>query len=396
MISVDDALARIFALTNPLGTETVSLAEADGRVLRAPAQAGRDQPPFAASSMDGYAVQGPAPAGSVLRVIGKAVAGRGFDGAVGPGEAVRIFTGAPVPKGADRVVIQENVQAAEDRATLLTDASGAPHIRPQAFDFQKGDSLSAPRRLRPVDVALLAAMNVPHVVVSRKPVVAIIATGDELVMPGEAPGPDQIIASNGFALAAMVRAEGATPRVLPIARDKEASLRTVLHLASGADMIVTIGGASVGDHDLVDKVTADMGASRSFYKIAMRPGKPLMAGQLNGALLLSLPGNPVSSIVCGHLFMLPALRAMLGLGCWPAPTQSARLGCEVAANGPRAHYMRAHLHPGEDGLEITPFANQDSAVLSLLAEADALLLRPPHSAAQPKGAEARYIPLHGA
>ncbi len=395
MITVDEALARIFALVSPVGTEPIGLIEADGRVLRAPVRAGRDQPPFAASAMDGYAVCGDLRTGTVLRVIGEAVAGRGFAGKLHPGEAVRIFTGAPVPEGADRVVIQEDVQAGDGTATMLRDPSRNMHIRPQSIDFSCGDTVSAPRRLRPVDLALLAAMNVPQLQVSRRPVVAFIATGDELVMPGEDPGAEQIIASNIFALAAMARAEGAEARILPIARDTEDRLRTVLELAAGADMIVTIGGASVGDHDLVSKVTDAMGAERSFYKIAMRPGKPLMAGKLGESLLLCLPGNPVSSIVCGHLFMLPALRAILGLGSWPAPTRTARLGCDVAANGPRAHYMRARLHPGEADPQITPFANQDSAVISLLAEADALLLRPAGDGAQPKGAPVRYIPLHG-
>ena len=394
MITVDEALARIFSLITPVRPESVSLADADGRVLRAPVKATRDQPPFSASAMDGYAISGPAEAGTRLRVIGEAVAGQGFAGQVGPGEAVRIFTGAPVPFGAQHVVIQEEVQTEIDGIALLSNAVGKSNIRPQAFDFKCGDVISAPRRLRAVDLALLAAMNVPQVQVSRRPVVAFIATGDELVMPGEKPGADQIIASNVFALAAMARAEGADARILPIARDTEASLRTVLDLAAGSDMIVTIGGASVGDHDLVGAVTAAMGVAPAFYKIAMRPGKPLMAGMLGASLLLSLPGNPVSSIVCGHLFMLPALRAMLGLGSWPAPTRSARLGVDVERNGPRAHYMRAYLRPGGPEPEITPFASQDSALLSLLAEADALLLRPPGDAPKPKGATVRYIPLH--
>jgi molybdopterin molybdotransferase len=228
------------------------------------------------------------------------------------------------------------------------------------------------------------------VAVTRRPVVAIVATGDELVMPGETPRPDQIVASNSFALKAMVEAEGAEARLLPIARDEPAHLRAVLELARGADAIVTTGGASVGDHDLVAPVSRELGAEPAFWRIAMRPGKPLMAGRLFDALMLVLPGNPVSSLVCAHLFLLPALRAMLGLGAWPAPTREAVLAEPVAENGPRAHYMRACLEPGG---RIRPFAQQDSSLMTILAEADALLIRPIGDAARPEGHAVRYIPL---
>ncbi len=391
MISVDEALAQVFALCTPLPSEPVPLAQAAARVLRAPALAGRDQPPFAAAAMDGYALCGPADAGATLRVIGEAGAGHGFDGAVGAGAVLRIFTGAPLPPGADRIVIQEDVTRHGDSITLNEPAQEAQrHIRPAGADFRAGDRLSAPRRLRPVDLALLAAMNVAEVSVSRRPVVALIATGDELVMPGEAPGPDQIVASNAFALKAMVEAEGAEARLLPIARDTADHLRTVLQMAQGADVIVTIGGASVGDHDLVAPVTAELGATRSFYKIAMRPGKPLMAGQLFDALMLGLPGNPVSAIVTARLFLIPALRAMLGLGALPPATLGARLACDVPANGPRTHYMRATLEP--EGL-IRPFGSQDSSLLGILVRADALLIRPKGDPARPAGTPVRYLPL---
>jgi len=390
MIAVEEALARIFALCQPLEAETVPLTRADGRVLAEPARARRDQPPFATSAMDGYALCGPAEPGQRLRVIGEAGAGHAFSGRIGTGEALRIFTGAPVPDGADRVVIQEDVTRDDDTITLRDALDAALHIRPAGTDFRAGDTLSAPRRLRPVDLALLAAMNIAEVTVTRRPVVAIIATGDELVMPGEEPRADQIVASNGFALKAMAEAEGAEARLLPIARDSDTHLRAVLELARGADVIVTIGGASVGDHDLVAATTQALGAEQSFYKIAMRPGKPLMAGRLFGALMLGLPGNPVSAIVCGHLFLLPALRALQRLGAWPAPTHTAHLSECVAANGPRAHYMRARLEP--EGL-IRPFVQQDSALLSVLSEADALLIRPAGDPARPKGHPARYIAL---
>ena len=389
MIPVEDALARCLALSGPLATETVPLSQASGRWMRAPAVALRDQPPFPASAMDGYAVQGDPAKGEGFTVIGEAGAGHAFDATVVPGQAVRIFTGAPVPEGATRVVIQEDVTRAGDRITLITDSDGSTNIRPLGQDFRVGDSL-APRRLRASDLALLAAMNIPAVQVGRRPVVALIATGDELVMPGEDPRPDQIIASNSFALKAMIEAEGGIARLLPIARDNEAELATVLGLAEGADLIVTIGGASVGDHDLVGKAA---GLQHSFWKIAMRPGKPLMAGRLDGVPMLGLPGNPVSAIVCGHLFLLPMVRAMLGDPA-PAPqTRRARLAVDLPANGIRAHYMRARLARGDGMPDIAPFDRQDSALLSILGEADALLIRPVGDGPRGAGSTVDYLPL---
>lgn len=390
MITVDEALARIFALCQPLEHEAVPLAQAAGRVLAEPARATRDQPPFSASAMDGYALAGPVAPGAALRVIGQAPAGHAFTGRIQPGEALRIFTGAPVPAGADRVVIQENIEREGDTITLRACPEAQANIRPAGQDFRAGDMLSAPRRLRPVDLAILASMNLAEASVIRRPEVAIIATGDELVMPGEDPRNDQIVASNIFAIKAMVEAEGGTARLLPIARDDTARLSAVLEMARGADVIVTIGGASVGDHDLVEATIGALGAQTAFYKIAMRPGKPLMAGRLFDALMLGLPGNPVSAIVCAHLFLLPAVRALQGLGGWPAPTGSARLAEPVAANGPRAHYMRARLEP--DGL-IRPFSDQDSALIGVLGEADALLIRPISDPVRDEGHPVRYIPI---
>jgi molybdopterin molybdotransferase len=392
MISVEEALSRCLALVAPLGREVVTLRQAAGRVLAEPAVARRDQPPFAASAMDGYALQGDPVAGDRFTVIGEAGAGHAFHGAVGPGQAVRIFTGAPIPEGATRVVIQEDVEAAADGITIRPGADVATHIRPLGQDFRAGAALS-PRRLRPNDLALIAAMNLPEVVVTRRPVVAIIATGDELVMPGEEPRADQIIASNAFALAAMCEAEGAEVRLLPIARDTEAELFTVLSMAEGADLVVTIGGASVGDHDLVGRVAESMGMERAFYKIAMRPGKPLMAGRLRGAPMLGLPGNPVSSIVCGHLFLLPMIRAMLGLDSVAPEAQRAVLGCDVGPTGPRTHYMRARLSAGEALPIITPFDRQDSALITILTEADALLIRPLGDGPQVAGTVVDYLPI---
>jgi molybdopterin molybdotransferase len=395
MISVAEARARIFALCADPAPEAVPLRGAAGRVLLQPALARRDQPPFAASAMDGYAVAGTGLApGARFLVVGEAAAGHRFAGRAGAGEAVRIFTGAPLPDGTDFVVIQEDVRRTSDMIEVLPSLGEGSNVRAAGGDFRVGDTLAAPRRLRPAELALLAAMNVAEVHVARRPVVALIATGDELVMPGEAPGPDQIVASNLFALAAMAEAEGAEVRMLPIARDRADSLRMVLELAEGADVIVTIGGASVGDHDIVADVAAEMGLERAFYKIAMRPGKPLMAGRMRGALMLGLPGNPVSAIVCGQLFLLPLLRTMQGLPKEAPRTLPARLGCALPANGPREHYMRARLAPGDDGLPlITPFTSQDSALLGVLSEAAALLVRPVDDAPRAAGERVEYLPL---
>ena len=392
MISVDEALSRCFALTRALDTETVPLRAALGRVMPQPARARLTQPPFPASAMDGYALQGDPAPGDSFTVIGEAGAGHAFPGTLGPGQAVRIFTGAPVPDGATRVVIQEDVERHGSTITLRPNADQGTHIRPAGQDFRLGDALS-PRRLRANDLALLASMNHPEVTVTRRPVVAIIPTGDELVMPGEAPRADQIIASNSYALAALAEAEGAEARLLPIARDTEEELFTVLSMADGADLVVTIGGASVGDHDLVGRVAESMGMERAFYKIAMRPGKPLMAGRLRGTPMLGLPGNPVSSIVCGHLFMLPMIRAMLGLGQHAPTTRRAVLAQDTPANGPRTHYMRARLSPGPGLPRITPFDRQDSALLTILTEADALMIHDKNGPALPAGTEVDYLPI---
>lgn len=394
MISVAEALDHCLALVGPLPTETVPLQQAAGRYMPQPALATRHQPPFDASAMDGYAVPSHPVAGDSFTVVGEAGAGHEWQGTLAAGQALRIFTGAPLPKGAVRVVIQEDVLRSGECITVQPDADRSTHIRPAGQDFRAGDQVS-PRLLRATDLALLAAMNHASVSVTRRPVVALIATGDELVMPGETPGADQIIASNSFALKAMFEAEGAEVRLLPIARDNRASLTTVFGLARGADLVVTTGGASVGDHDLVAVVAEELGLERKFWKLAMRPGKPLMAGRMGGAAMLGLPGNPVSSIVCAHLFILPMIRAMLGL---PADRLSPRprravLAAPVEANGPRAHYMRAKLTHGPALPRITAFDRQDSSLLTVLAEADALLIRPVGDDARAEGDEVDYLPI---
>ena len=373
MISVEQALAHLFALVDTIDIETVALAHANGRILAQDVHAQRNQPPFAASAMDGYAIDGATyPDTQTYRVIGEAAAGHRFEGTVKSGEATRIFTGAPMPDGTNHVLLQENVTREGDIITLADPSNTKTHVRPQGGDFRQGDKISAPRKLRPSDIALLAAMNIAQVPVMRRPNVAIIATGDELVQPGETPGPDQIIASNSFGIAALLTDMGAQTRLLPIARDTVPALNLSFDLAKDADLIVTIGGASVGDHDLVGDVAIANGMDRAFYKIAMRPGKPLMAGHMGHATMIGLPGNPVSAMVCAHIFLVPVLRKMLGLGAAAAPRQSAPLASPIARNGPREHYMRAHLGP--EG--VTVFERQDSALLTVLADANCLVVRP--------------------
>lgn len=388
MISVDEALDAVLNLVAPLKSEDVPLRAVNGRVLSRPVTAQRNQPPFAASSMDGYALRrAEVEPDAMFKVVGEAAAGHGYAGTLRAGQAVRIFTGAPVPDGADFVVIQEDVTRRGNLITLGHRIDKKDNIRPAGGDFRLGDKLTAPRRLRPADVALLAAMNVASVPVTRKPIIAILATGDELVQPGEDPGPDEIIASNSYGLAAMFEDAGAEVRMLPIARDTVASLKQAFALAHGADLIVTIGGASVGDHDLIAPVAAELGMEQAFYKVAMRPGKPLMAGKIAGAAMIGLPGNPVSAMVCGAIFVLPMLRRMLGLSNVHAPLHSAPLGREIGANGPRAHYMRANLRDGA----LYPDDQQDSSLLSVLAQADALMIRPPQDPARNAGEIQQYI-----
>lgn len=390
MISVEDALDQLFQLVTPLESQIVPLPQAAGRLLASDVIAHRDQPPFAASAMDGYAIcKADFAVGTRLDVIGESAAGARFKGPVASGEAVRIFTGAPLPKGADWVVIQEDVTVQGAQITIADTTETSAYIRPVGTDFKAGHRLDAKQWITPQLSALLAAMNCAEVSVVRRPEVAIISTGTELVMPGEIPGEDQIIASNTFGLKAMLENAGADVRILPIAHDTPSAVQMAFQLAQGADLIVTIGGASVGDHDLVAPVAEALGMERAFYKVAMRPGKPLMAGKLNGAAMIGLPGNPVSAMVCGTVFVIPMLRAMLGLGQTGAKHHNAILACDLPENGPRAHYMRATLKDGE----ITPFDRQDSALLSVLSQANALLLRPPKDPALRAGSQVSFVPL---
>jgi molybdopterin molybdotransferase len=390
MISVSEARAALLQLCSPTKIEQVPLAEANGRVLAQKVCADRDQPPFSASAMDGYAVKREeVELHAMFQVIGEAAAGHRYQGTLKAGQAVRIFTGAPVPDGADFVVIQEDIERKKDLITIRNTPGASDNIRPSGGDFRIGQTVSAPRALGAADLALLAAMNLPELPVRRRPVVALISTGDELVMPGGTPGPDQIIASNTFGLKAMLEDFGAKVLVLPIARDTEASLRTAFSLAREVDLVVTIGGASVGDHDLVAKVSADLGMERSFYKVAMRPGKPLMAGRMGETAMVGLPGNPVSAMVCGHIFLRPMIQCMLGLSGQTAQMKTAVLTHELQANGPREHYMRAKVCDGR----ITVFPNQDSSLLSVLAEANALAVLAPDALGSASGDRLNYIEI---
>ena len=381
MIAVEEAIEAVLALVSPLGSEAVPLRGAGGRVLAEAVVAMRDQPPFAASAMDGYALRAAdAAAGAALHVLGEAAAGRPWRGAVGPGAAVRIFTGAAIPHGADRVVIQEDVERDGDGIVLGRDLDPGPHVRPAGGDFAAGARIEAPVRLTPERIALAAAMGCAAPVVSRRPVVALMATGDELTGPGEPPGEGQVVASNAYGLAAMVEAEGGEARLLPIARDDRTSLEQGFALADGADLIVTIGGASVGDHDLVAPVAQALGMALGFHRVSMRPGKPLMAGRLGGSAVLGLPGNPVSALVCGWVFMVPMIRRMLGLD--PAERLiDLPLAAPLAPNGARRHYMRGRRTAGG----VAAFDRQDSSLLSVLASADVLVVRPPHDRARVVG-----------
>lgn len=393
MISVDAARAKLLTLVTRTGVETVGLRQAAGRVLAEDVLAARDQPPFDASAMDGYAVampDGAAPptVGALFEVVGEAAAGRAHGGTLVPGQAARIFTGAPVPDGADRVLLQEDVARDASGIRVSADVGPATHVRPRGGDFAAGDRHPAGSRLRPVDVGLCAAMGADRLAVRRKPDVAIVMTGDELTMPGEDPGPAGIHASNGFAVAAMIEAEGGAARLLPIARDRPGALRAALDLAAGADLVVTIGGASVGDHDLVAATATDAGMDLAFHKVLMRPGKPLLAGRIGSSALVGLPGNPVSSIVCTMIFVLPMIRAMLGLAPLPVPTPRP-LAAPLPPNGPREHYMRATL----SAAGATPVERQDSSLLRVLSLADTLIVRPPDAPAASVGTVVPCIDL---
>jgi molybdopterin molybdotransferase len=397
MISVDEALARILALIPPPVAETVPLARASGRVLAAPLVARLSQPPFDASAMDGYAVRAAdVRLGQPLRLIGVAQAGQRFAGMMTEGQCVRIFTGAPLPIGADAVVMQEDAVANgnEIRFTILP-AIGQS-VRSRGNDFADGRKLlPAGAVLTPARLSLAAAANCASISVTRRPRIAILATGDELVSPGTSPGPDQIIASNSFGLAPLFAPHAAEILDLGIVRDDRKALEAALLRAfdTGVDVLVTTGGASVGDRDFVQEALVDLGVKLDFWKIAMRPGKPLMFGTRGKTLIFGLPGNPVSAMVTGTVIVLPALRRLTG-GADPLGHRLwLPLATALAANGPRRHFLRGHLIGSPSGTMVSPIAQTDSGHTSSLAEADVLIVQTENDAGLPSGGMVETILL---
>lgn len=399
LMPVDEALARILEGAAPSPEpEMLPLAKSFGRVLARDLLALRTHPPFAASAMDGYAVHASeATAGAILGLQGEAAAGHGFDEPLAPGSTIRIFTGAPVPEGADAVVIQENVDQLDDGMVRINEAAIVDrHIRPAGVDFEEGKTgLEKGRLLDAGAITFAAAMNHAELPLVRKPRVAVLATGDELRMPGQTLGPGQIIASNTFGVAALVRGAGADVIDLGIAADRMEALDEALDsaIAHEADVLVTIGGASVGDHDLVQKALTGRGMALDFWKIAMRPGKPLMSGKLGKLRVLGLPGNPASSLVCAHLFLEPLVTRLGGLQD-PDRMKTAILAKDLPENDVRQDYLRGNLEMGADGVLVaTPLARQDSSLMKVFADARCLIIRPPFAPAAAAGTSCHVLVL---
>jgi molybdopterin molybdotransferase len=396
VISVDEARARILAGLQASPIETIGLSAGWNRVTAAPVIARLTQPPSDVSAMDGYALRAAdGTLGARLEVIGAAPAGHPFAGMVGPGQTVRLFTGSVVPPGADGILIQEDATRDGETITVNEAVAAGRHIRRAGQDFAAGDVvIPAGRRLTARDIGLAAAANHPWLTVHRRPRIAILATGDEIAMPGEAIPTGGIVSSNSHALAALVRAGGGEPIVLPVALDDPGAIAAVADQMAGVDMLVTTGGASVGDHDLVISSLTRRGLVVDFWQIAMRPGKPLIFGHMGAVPMLGLPGNPVSAIVCSILFLVPALAKLCGLPGDPPATVSAVLGGDIAKNDHRADHLRSTIARDADGrLVVTPFPVQDSSMLRRLALADALVLRAPNAPALAKGSEVQVIRL---
>jgi molybdopterin molybdotransferase len=399
LMPVAEALARVLAQAEPLAQEPAPLADADGRVLASDLAALRTQPPADVSAMDGYAVRAAdvAKVPARLRLVGEVAAGHPFRGSVAVGEAARIFTGGVVPPGADTIVIQENTAREGDSVVVTAGAGKGKHVRFEGLDFARGAVLLAKgRRLSDRDLALAAAMNHPTVPVHRRPKLAVLATGDELVMPGSTPGFGEIVYSNGYATIALARREGCEVVDLGIVPDRLAETAAAVRRARdlGADILVTSGGASVGDYDLVQKALAAEGLALSFWKVALRPGRPMMHGRLGAMHVLGLPGNPVSAYVCAVLFLVPLIRRLAGRGDVEPVPELALLGCDLPANDERADYLRATLAADPDGVPVaTPAPVQDSSMLTPLAGADCLLVREPHAPAAKAGERCSIIRL---
>jgi molybdopterin molybdotransferase len=396
MISVEDARARILGALSATPAEIIPLPAGWGRVLARPVLSRVTQPPADVSSMDGYAVRSAdAAAGATLTVIGTAPAGHPFAGTVGAGQAVRIFTGGIIPAGTDAILLQEDAEASDGRVRVMEAVKAGRWVRPQGLDFATGEVLlPAGRRLTARDIGLAAAANTPWLAVHRAPRIGILATGDEIALPGDPIPAGGIVSSNAHALAALVRAGGGDPLVLPIAPDDSQAIAEAAVAARACDLLVTTGGASVGDHDLVQSALGPQGFALDFWKIAMRPGKPLIWGRLGATPVLGLPGNPVSALVCSVLFLLPALDRLSGLPGAAPRTMRALTGTSLPENDRRFDHLRARLEAGPDGTPVaTAFPVQDSSMMKTLARADALILRAPGAPALPAGAAVSVIPL---
>ena len=399
LMPVSEAMDKLLSGVETLESELIPLDKANGRFLAAPLASRRTQPPFAASAMDGYAIRHDDVAGNAreLDVVGEAPAGHGFEGVVSAGQTVRIFTGAPLPEGTDTILIQEDADRTDNRITVRELPAHGAYVRPAGLDFSEGETLlTPPLRIGYRQLALAAAMNHAEIPVVRQPRVAILATGDELVRPGAEPGPDQIIASNHAGIAALVEDCGGLPLDLGISPDapEQLAMHVRKAITEEADILVTLGGASVGDHDLVQDVLGQEGMDLAFWRIAMRPGKPLMAGRLGKTRVLGLPGNPVSSLVCGLLFLKPLMARMLGHRSEATDVRHAVLEGNLPENDRRQDYVRATVRIGEDDqLVVTPFAKQFISILHLLARSGALIVRPPHAPAENAGASVPVLVL---